>query len=124
MNRRKLIGVIALGLLLLLGFGSRYLPGLSQDEWGTWWRIAYVIATCAALLAAFYDRKNFPEKTWDFNPKRGLFYFLLGWIIFPVMIGIEAISGSDFTLSRMILGTLALSVLVGVAGTFTENVGV
>ena len=124
MNRRKLIGAVALGLLLLLGFGGRHVPALSQDEWGTGWQMAYVIATCAALFAAFYDRKNFPEKTWDFNPKRGLFYFLLGWIIFPVMICIETISGSDFTLNRMILGTLVLSVLVGVAGTFTENVGV
>lgn len=124
LNRRKLMGAVALGLLLLLGQASRYVPGLSQDDWGTWWKMAYVIAVCAALFAAFYDRKNFPEKTWDFNPKRGVLYFFLGWIIFPVMIGIEAISGVDITLSRMVLGTLALSVLAGIAGTFTENVGV
>jgi hypothetical protein len=124
LNPRKLIGAVALGLLLLLGLASRYGPGLSQDDWGTWWKLAYVIVACAALFAAFYDRKNFPEKTWDFNPKRGLRYFFLGWIIFPVMIGMEAISGTDFTLSRMMLGTLALSVLVGILGIFTENVGV
>ena len=118
------MGAVALGLLLLLAFSSRYVPGLSQDGWGTWWQMAYVVALCAALFAAFYDRRNFPEKTWGFNPKRGLLYFFLGWIIFPVMIGIELISGSDFTLSGMVLGTLALSVLAGVAGTFTENVGV
>lgn len=124
LNPRKLTGAIALGLLLLLGLGSRYVPGLSQDSWETWWKLAYGLAVCAALFAAFYDRKNLPEKTWDFNPRRGVLYFLLGWIIFPVMIGVEAISGTDFTLSRMVLGTLALSTLVGIVGTFTENVGV
>lgn len=124
LNPRKLIGALALGLLLLLGLGSRYVPGLSQDNWGTGWSLAYVLAVCAALFAAFYDRKNFPEKTWDFNPKRGLMYFFLGWIIFPIMIGVEALSGTDFTLSRMVLGTLSLSVLIGIFGTFTENVGV
>ena len=124
LNRRRLMGAVALGLLLLLGLAGRYVPGLSQDDWGTWWKLAYVIAVGAALFAAFYDRKNFPEKTWDFNPKRGLLYFFLGWFIFPVMIGVEAISGTDFTFSRMVLGTLALSVLVGIFGTFTESVGV
>ena len=124
MNRRKLVGAVALGLLLLLGLAGGYVPWLSQEDWGTWWSLAYVAALCAALVAAFYDRKNLPQKTWDFNPKRGLTYFLLGWIIFPVMVGVDAMSGTDLTLSRMVLGTLALSALVGVVGTFTENIGV
>jgi len=119
-----LIGSLALGLLVLIGFGSRYVPGYSQEEWVLWWRIAFVTVLCAALFAALYDRKNLPEKAWDFNPKRGLLYFLLGWIIFPVMIGMDAIVGAELALSRMVLATLALSVLVGVAGTFTENVGI
>ena len=76
------------------------------------------------MFAAFYDRKNFPEKTWDFNPKRGVQYFFLGWIVFPMLIGVEAFSGADFTLGRMVMGTLALSVLAGILGVFTENIGV
>lgn len=113
-----------LGLLLLVGWGSRYVPGISQDNWQTWWKLAFVIALCAATLTTFYDRKNFPEKTWDFNPKRGLLYFLLGLIIFPLMFCVDAIFGTDLSLSHMALGTLALSLLIGILGMFTENVGV
>lgn len=124
MNPRKLIGAVSLGLLLLVGLGVRYIAGIPQDDWDLLWSVAYVLALCVAMFTTFYDRRNFPEKTWDFNPKRGILYFFLGWIIFPVMIGIETFSGTDFDLSRMVLATLALSVLVGVLGTFTENVGV
>jgi len=124
LNKRKLIGFVALALLLLVGWISRNVPGLSPSDWGTGWKLAYGVSVCAALFAAFCDRRNFPEKTWDFNPKRGFTYFLLGWIMFPVMIGMSAASGSDISLSGMVIATLALSVLVGIAGAFTENVGI
>lgn len=124
LNPRKLIGSVALGLLLLFGLVSRHVNWLSQEEWGSLWKLAYVSALCAALIAAFYDQENLAKETWNFNPKRGLLYFLLGWFIFPVMIGIEIISGDDLTLSGMVLGTLILSVLIGIVGIFTENVGV
>lgn len=123
MNPRKVVGAVALSLLMLMGLGIRYITGIPQDSWDPLWVIAYVVALCVALFTAFYDRKNFPEKTWDYNPKRGVLYFFLGWIIFPVMIGVEAISGTDLMLGRMLVGTLALSVLVGILGMFTENVG-
>lgn len=90
MSRRKLIGAVALGLLVLPALGVRYIGGISQDEWDPLWSIAYVFALCVALFTAFYDRKNFPEKTWDFKPQRGILYFFLGCIIFPIMIGVEA----------------------------------
>ena len=94
MNPRKMIGAVTLGLLLLLGLALRYIAGISHDEWDTTWSLAYSLGLCVALFMAFYDRKNFPEKTWDFNPKRGVFYFLLGWIIFPVMMLLDALSES------------------------------
>ena len=118
------MGAAALGLLLLLGLGIRFMADIPQDDWDLLWSLAYVVALCVALFTTFYDQKNRPEKAWDFKPRRGVLYFFLGWIIFPVMIGVEALSGSDFTLSRMVMGTLAMSVLVGILGTFTENVGV
>ena len=124
MNPRRLIGVVALGLLLLLALAIRYIAGIPQEKWSSLWSLAYVVGLCAALFMAFYDRKNFPEEVWDFNPKRGLVYFLLGWILFPFMMVVDAVFGAEFKLSGMAAGTLFMSVLIGVAGTFTENVGV
>ena len=115
---------MALGLLLLLAIAARYITGVAQDDWDPFWNIAYVSALGVAAFLALYDRKNFPEKMWDFNPKRGLLYFLLGWIIFPVMMVVDGLFGAEFTLSSMAVATLVLSVFIGVAGTFTENVGV
>lgn len=124
LNRRKLIGLIALCLLLAFGWISQTVPPLSQDVWALGWKIAFVVAMCISFLAAFYDRKNLPQKLWDYNPRRGLLYFFFGWLIFPVMIGINAASGADFTINGMVLGTLGLSALIGIVGTFTENVGI
>ena len=121
---RKLAGIVTLCLLLLMGAGVSYTEGISQDDWDPLWRLAYVISLCAAFVVAFYDRKNAPAKTWDFNPKRGILYFCLGWLIFPLMIGVDVFFGADFSTVRMMMGTFAMSVLIGILGTFTENVGV
>ena len=124
LNTRKLIGAVALSLLLLLALAVRYIADIPQDAWKPLWSFAYVLVLCVALFMAFYDRKIFPEKAWDFNPKRGVLYFFLGWIIFPFMMVIDAIFGVEFTMSGMAVGTFVMSVLIGIAGTFTENVGV
>jgi hypothetical protein len=121
---RKRIGLAAFCVLLLLGLGVRHIAGIRQDEWSPLWGMLYIVALGVAFISGFFDRKNLPEKTWDYNPKRGLLYFCLGWMIFPVMIGVEALVGTNFTLAGMLVSTLALSVLMGIAGTFTENVGV
>jgi hypothetical protein len=122
LKSRKLIGAVAFGLLLLLGFGLRTLVGVSDDDW--LWRGTYVVALCAAMLCAFYDRSNFSEKAWDYNPKRGVLYFLLGWVLFPVLIGVDAAFGAEIGVQRAMVGTLFLSVLAGIVGTFTENMGI
>ena len=124
MNPRKLIGVTAFCLLLLWAWAASYIDGMLPSSWSVFSRLAYVVGLCVTFFIAFYDRKNFPEKAWDFNPKRGVLYFFLGWIIFPVLIGVKALFGTDLTLSGMVIGTLAMSVLIGILGTFTENVGV
>lgn len=124
LNRRKLIGAIAFCALLIFGWVSQSESALSQDNWSIGWKLGFGVAVCAAFLVTFYDKKNFPKKLWDPNPKRGLLYFLLGWLIFPVMIGVKAISGNDLDLTEMVLITLGMSALIGIAGTFTENVGI
>ncbi len=124
MNPCKLIGAVALGLLLLLALAIRYIAGIPQDDWNPFWSLAYVVGLCVASFMAFYDRKNFPEKVWDFSPKRGVLYFLLGWIIFPLMMVVDAMFGAEFTLIGMAAVTFFMSVFIGIAGTFTENVGV
>lgn len=124
LNRRKLISAIALCALLIFGWVSQFGPTLLQGNWAIGWKLAFGVAVCATFLATFYDKRNLPKKLWDLNPRRGLLYFLLGWLIFPVMIGIEAISGSNFELTEMVLITLGMSALIGIAGTFTENVGI
>ena len=124
MNPRKVIGAVALALLVLIALASRYIAGIPQEQWGSVWNFAYVAAVCVALVMALYDRKNFPKKVWDYNPKRGLFYFMLGWILFPIMMAIDALFGTEISLGGMLIGTAIMSVLVGIAGTFTENVGV
>jgi len=123
-NPRKLVGLTAFFLLLLLGAGVSYIEGISQDDWDPLWRLAYIASICVAFVVALYDRKNVPEKTWDFNPKRGVLYFALGWVIFPLMIGADALLGTDFSVVRIVMGTFMMSILIGVIGTFTENVGI
>ncbi len=124
MSPRKLVGAIGLAILLCVGIAARFGWPSYSDDWETGWRIIYAFAMCAALLLAFYDRRNFPKKTWDFNPRRGLLYFCLGWVLFPVLALIRSVSGAEFTSAGVFVFTLLMSVLIGVFGTFTENVGV
>lgn len=110
--------------LLFFGWISQSESRLSQDNWSIGWKLAFGVAVCAAFLVTFYDKKNLPKKLWDLNPKRGFLYFVLGWLIFPVMIGFRAMSGNDLELTEVLLITLGMSALIGIVGTFTENVGI
>ncbi|MDG5750999.1 hypothetical protein P8R33_07775 [Qipengyuania sp. XHP0211] len=120
MNPRKIIGaLIFVGLLI---FGGITKSG--QDDWNVVQRLAFILAVCLAMVATFYDRKNLPKKVWDFDLKRGFLYFCFGWILFPIMVAADAFTGGDFSWSGMLVGTLGMSILIGIAGTFTENVGI
>lgn len=125
MNRRKLIGGIA--LLALMGFAFGFGPEgrIVQNQWGTGVKLVFAVAICSALFAAFYDRKNLPKKAFDFNPKRGLMYFLLGWILLPVLLVFRwGMKDMDYSVADLAVGTLVMSVLIGIIGTFTENTGI
>lgn len=125
MNRRKLIGGIALVLLAGWAFGFGPEGRFSQAEWSTWGKLVFAVAICGALFAAFYDRKNLPQKAFDFSPKRGLLYFMLGWFLFPVLLMFRwGWRDLDYSVAELALGTLCMSVLIGIVGTFTENTGI
>ena len=120
MNPRKIIGALAFVGLLIFGAISKS----NQADWEPIARITFVLAVCGAFLIAFYDRRNLPEKAWDFDPKRGFLYFCFGWILFPIMIAADAFTEADFSWSEILVGTFIMSILIGIAGTFTENVGI
>ena len=124
MRTRKWIGVVAFIVLIITGFVIRFWFDIDPDEWHPLGSLAYVIALCITLIMAFYDPKDLPKKTFDYNPRRGLQYFLFGWIIFPVLLGIEAYSKANLSIETITVGTLVMSIFVGVIGMFTENVGI
>ena len=125
MNRRKLTGGAALALLMALAFGFGPEGHISQMEWSTGGKLVFAVAICGALFAAFYDRKNLPKKAFDFSPKRGLLYFLCGWFLFPIaLVWRSGVKDLDYTVADLALGTLFMSVLIGIVGTFTENTGI
>lgn len=124
MNTRQKWGMISVAVLLLIGFASDRIPEFSHDNLPSFVILAYIIALCCAIFAAFYDKRNFSGKTWDFNPKRGLLYFFFGFLIFPFLAAIEFIFGAGISLEGMIIFTLIGSVLIGILGIFTEHVGI
>ena len=125
MNRRKLIGGTA--FLALMGFAFGFGPEgrIAPMEWGTGATLVFTLALCGALFAAFYDRKYLPKKAFDFSPKRGLLYFMLGWFLFPILAVFRwGVRDMDYSVAELAAGTLVMSVLIGIIGTFTENTGI
>ncbi len=72
----------------------------------------------------FRDPPDPRAKAFDFNPRRGLFYFLSGFVIFPITAIINAVFGAELSLSSMLIFTVAGSVFAGIVGVFTEHVGI
>ena len=120
MTSRKRLGWSALGALLVIGLAARSIVG---DEWPMLWTVVYVAAICYS----FWLLRETPDKSrkmWNYSPRRGLLYFLLGFVIFPITAALSALFGDPMSLTAAALFTLGMSVTIGVVGTFTENVGV
>lgn len=96
-------------------------------EEGQSWPVYVWIPLLAAAFWAVWVLRDPPDpsaKSFDFNPKRGLLYFFLGFFIFPIIALINAIFGAELSLGSMTLFTLVGSVFVGIVGIFTEHVGI
>ena len=116
-------------LLAYLGIAILCLAGLAQ-AWvfkeGQAWPVWVWLPLVAIGLISLWVLRDPPEpkaKTFDFNPRRGAFYFVSGFIIFPVVAVINAIFGAELSIFSMVSFTLIGSCVAGVAGTFMENTG-
>ncbi|MEM6585613.1 MAG: hypothetical protein AAF692_07645 [Pseudomonadota bacterium] len=118
MMPRKIVGAFAFVVLLV----AAYI--FDVGAFGVTAKLAYALAVAAAFFATFYDRKNFPEKTWDFNPKRGLLFFGLGLLVFPIMAAARSFGEVEIQWDNVVLFTLIAATLAGIAGTLTENIGI
>ena len=58
-----------------------------------------------------------------FSPERGRDYFLVALVVLPIMVGLSALTGSSISLPGAVAFVLGFSVLAGVIGMFTDNVG-
>ncbi|WP_309663172.1 hypothetical protein [Sphingomonas sp.] len=95
-------------------------------EDGQHWPVWVWMPLVAIVFWALWVLRDPPDpkaKVFDFNPKRGAFYFLAGLAVFPLVALIDAIFGAELTFNSMLLFTLFSSVLAGLIGTFTEHTG-
>jgi len=58
-----------------------------------------------------------------FNLSRGRDYFVVALVVLPIMVATKAAFGAPVSLPIAIAFVLGFSVLAGVIGTFTDNVG-
>lgn len=116
--------------LAYLGVAILCLAGLVQ-VWvfkkGQSWPIWVWLPLLAIGLASVWVLRDPPDpkaKVFDFNPRRGAFYFVAGFVIFPVAAVVNAIFGADLSIASMVVFTLVGSCVAGIAGTFTDNTGI
>jgi hypothetical protein len=58
-----------------------------------------------------------------FSPERGRDYFVVALFVLPIMVGLSALDGSPISFPGAVAFVLTFSVVAGVVGTFTDNVG-
>ncbi len=121
MTRTKL-GFVGIALCLAFLVFQKWALGPDyQAPWYVWVPMLFVLGWSLWQLKEPPDPNS---KAFDFNPKRGVTYFFLGFVIFPIMLGIDAVFGTGMTIGGAALITLGGSILIGVLGVFTEHVGV
>ena len=121
MTRRGLafVGIAACSALILF---QRWILG--EEYEAPWYVWIPVLAILGWSIWQLRERPDPNSKAMDFNPRRGVLYFFLGFLIFPVMVGMDAVFGADVSMTEAALVTGGGSVFIGLAGMFTEHVGV
>ena len=116
--------------LAYLGIAVLCLAGLVQawvfkegQNWPIWVWLPLLLIGFSSLWV-LRDLPKPKAKAFDFNPRRGAFYFLAGFVIFPIIALINAIFGGDLSIASMAGFTLMGSCVAGIAGTFTEDIGI
>lgn len=93
---------------------------------GSWPPYIWIPIT-GVVFWALWTLRDPPDpktKAFDFNPTRGLFYFLLALFACPALALLGAAFGADLSVKSVLLYTAFGSVIAGIAGTFTEHVGI
>ena len=113
---------ILIGICCAMVLGQEWL--FDEDYQAPWFVWIPTLGVLAWSLWQLREKPDPSSKTFDFNPRRGVLFFILGFLIFPFMLGMEAIFATDISLATAGLVTLGGSLLVGLIGTFTEHVGI
>lgn len=122
MFNRESLAYLGIALLCLAGLVQAWVFKEGQ-HWPMWvWLPLLVIGV--GSVWTLRDPPDPKAKAFDFNPRRGAFYSLVGVVIFPIIAVINAIFGADLSIASMAGFTLIGSCLAGIAGTFTENIGI
>ena len=122
MFNRKPLAYFGIALLCLTGLVQVWVFEEGQ-HWPVWVWLPLLVIGLGSLWV-LRDPPDPKAKAFDFNPRRGAFYFLAGFIVFPIITVINAIFGADLSIASMAGFTLIGSCLAGIAGTFTENIGI
>ncbi|WP_338302804.1 hypothetical protein [Erythrobacter sp. Dej080120_24] len=113
---------VAIGLCSLIVLVKQWLLGDEHEApWFVWIPILCVLGWSLWQLR---EKPDPSSKAFDFNPRRGILFFFLGFLIFPLMLGINALFGADISFLNASLVTVGGSLFIGLVGTFTERVGI
>ena len=122
MISKKALAYVAVAVVCGAGILNAWVFDKEQS-----WPIYVWLPILLLALWAIWTLRDPPDpaaKTFDFNPKRGLLYFFFGFVVFPIIAVMNAVFGAELSLSSMLIFTAVGSVIAGVAGIFTENVGI
>jgi hypothetical protein len=119
---RRTLAFVGIGICSLAVLSQNWILG--KDHQSPWFIWVPILAVLGWSMWQLRERPDPESKAFDFNPKRGVLYFFLGFLIFPFMLAMDAIFGTQISLLNAAIVTAGGSAFIGLVGTFTEHVGV